>query len=121
MAGLAQLHHAAVVQPQGAVADGLDVAGGVGHVKDGNAAGAQVMHLAHAALAEVDIAHGQGFVHQQDLGVHIDGDGEGQPHYHAAGVRLDGLADEVADFGEGLDIGVALLDLAGGEAEDGAV
>ena len=51
---------------------------GVGDEEDGNAARAQLMHFAHAALAEVDIAHGEGFVHQQDFGVHVDGYGESQ-------------------------------------------
>ncbi len=64
---------------------------------------AQFVHLAHAALAEIDVAHGQGFIHQQDFGIHVDGHGERQPHHHAAGIGLDRLVDEFADLGEGLD------------------
>ena len=93
-----------MVQPQRAVADGLDVADGVGDEQDGDAARAQLVHLAHAALAEIDVAHGQRFIHQQNFGIHIDGHGEGQPHHHAARIRLDRLVDEVADFGEGFDV-----------------
>jgi len=55
------------------------------------------VNLAHAALAEIEVADGQGFVHQQDFGVHIDGHGEGQPHHHAARISLDRLVDEFAD------------------------
>ena len=40
---------------------------------------------------------------------------------HAAGVSFDGLVDELADFGKTFDVFVALLDLAGGESQDGAV
>jgi hypothetical protein len=71
--------------------------------------------LAHAALAKVNVADGQRFIHQQDFGIDIDGHGEGQPHHHPAGVGFHRLIDEVADLREGLDIAVALVDLAGGE------
>ena len=94
----------------------LTSADGVGNEQDGDAARAQFVDLAHAALAEIDVAHGQGFVHQQDFGVHVDGHGEGQPHHHAARIGLDRLVDEVADLGEGFDVLVALVDLPRGEA-----
>ena len=108
-------------QPHSAVADGFDVGDGVGNEEDGDAARAQFVDFAHAALAEIDVAYRQGFVHQQDFGVDIDGDGEGQADYHAARISFDRLIDEVADFGEVFDVFVALVDLAGAEAEDGAV
>ena len=79
------------------------------------------MHLAHATLAKIDVAHRQGFIHQQDFRIHVDGHGERQPHHHAARIRFHRLVDEFADFGEILDIPVALVDLPGGEAQDGAV
>src|ERR1035437_6931669 len=119
--GFADVDHAAVIQPEDAVADGLDVADGVGDEEDGDAALAEFVDLAHAALAEVNVADGEGFIDEEDFGIDIDGDGEGQAHHHAAGVGLDGLIDEVADFGESGDVLVALVDLAGGESEDGAV
>ena len=40
---------------------------------------------------------------------------------YAAGVGFDGLVNERADFGEVFDLLEALVDLSGGEAEDGAV
>ena len=119
--GFADIDHAAVIQPQDAVADRLDVADGVRDEQDGDAALAEFVDLAHAALAEVNVADRQGFVHQQDFGIHVDGHREGQAHHHAARVGLDGLIDEVADLGEGGDVLVALVDLARGEPEDGAV
>jgi hypothetical protein len=79
--------------------------------QDGHAARAELVHLAHAALAEVDVADGERFVNEQDFGVYVDGNGEGQAHDHAARVRLDGLVDEVADLGEVLDLLVAAVDL----------
>src|ERR1035437_7616409 len=119
--GLAELDQSAFVEPEDAIADGLDVGDGVGDKEDGDAAGAQLMHFAHAALAEINIAHGEGFIHEEDFGIDVDGDGEGQTNDHAAGIGLDGLVDEGADLGEALDVFVAFVDLAGGEAEDGAV
>lgn len=79
------------------------------------------MHLSHAALAEVDVADRERFVDQENLGVDVDGDGEGEADGHAAGVGFDGLIDEVANFGEGFDFGVAGVDLGGAKAEDGGV
>src|SRR5262245_15915945 len=87
--GVAQVHHAAVVEPHDSVGDGLDVAGGVGDEHDGDAPGAELVDFAHAALAEVDIAYGQGFVYQQDFRIDADGYGERQTHGHAARISLD--------------------------------
>ena len=65
--------------------------------------GAQLVHLAHAALAEVDVADREGLVDEQDFRVHMDGDGEREADHHAARVGLHGLIDEVADLGELFD------------------
>ena len=89
--------------------------------KDRDAALPQLVNLAHAALAEIDVAHSQGFVHQQNFRIHVDRDRERQAHHHAAGVGLDGLIDEVADLGKGGDILVALVDLARRQPQDRTV
>ena len=119
--GRADLDYAAVIEPHDAVAQSFDVGGGVGDEEHGDAAGAQLMNFAHAALAKVDIAHGEGFIHQQNLGVDVNGDGEGEADGHAARIGLDGLVDELADFGEVFDVAVSLVDLAFGEAQNGGV
>ena len=77
---------------------------GVRDEQDGDAARAQLVHLAHAALAEIDVADGQRFVHQQDFRIDVDGHGERQAHHHAARVGLHRLIDEVADLGEVFDL-----------------
>ena len=117
----ADIDHAAVIEPQDAIADRLHVADGVRNEQDGDTALAEFVDLAHAALAKVNVADGQRFIHQQDFRIDIDRDGEGQAHHHAAGVGLDRLVDEVADFGEGGDVFVPLVDLARGESQDRAV
>lgn len=116
-----ELADLAVVEPHGTVADGFDVANGVRDEEDRDAFGAEFVHLSHAALAEVDVTDGEGFVDEEDLGIDMDGHGEGEADGHAAGVGFDGLVDEVSDFGEGFNFGVAGVDLGGAEAEDGGV
>ncbi len=118
---LAHIDHAAVIQPQYTVADGLHIAHRVGDEKDGDAALPEFVHLAHAALAKINVAHSQSFVHEQNFRVHVDGDRERQPHHHAAGVGLDRLIDKVADLRKRRDVLVALVDLARREPQDRTV
>src|SRR5205814_491799 len=68
---------AAVQQQDGAVGDPLHQPQIVGHKKHGDLALAQFLELADATVGEYGIAHGEGFVHDEDLGVHVDGGGEG--------------------------------------------
>ena len=117
----ADIHHAPVVQPQDAVADRLHVADRVRDEQDRDAALPQFVDLAHAALPEVNVAHRQRLVHQQDFGIHVDRHREGQPHHHAARIGLHRLVDEVADLREGLDVLVALVDLPRGQPQNRAV
>src|ERR1019366_6568076 len=70
--GLADFDEAAFVEPHDAVADGLDVGHGVGDEQDGDVALAQLVDLAHAALAEIDVADGEGFVNEQDFRIDAD-------------------------------------------------
>jgi len=57
------------------------------------------------------LAHGERFVHDEDVRIDVDGDCKRQPHVHAAGVGLDGLIDEVTDVGEREDVVETLLGL----------
>ncbi len=47
------------------------------------------MNLAHAALAEVDVAHREGLVNQQDFRIHVNRHSKREPDDHAARIRLD--------------------------------
>ena len=110
-----------MVQPQNAIADSLHVADGVGDEQNRDAALPQFVDLAHASLPEVNVAYRESFIYQEDFGIHVDRHRKGQAHHHAARVGLDGLIDEVADFGEGRNILVALVDLARREPQNRAV
>ena len=79
------------------------------------------MDLAHAALPEIYVADGQGLVHQQNFGIHMDRHRECEPHDHAARICLDGTIDEVADLREGLDFGEASVHFLSGKAQDRAI
>ena len=58
---------------------------------------------------------------EQDLRLEVGGDGEGQPHIHAARVALDRRVDEPVDLGERDDLVELASDLAAAHAEDRAV
>ena len=88
------------VHPHRFVAVALDHAQSVRHQHDGLAPPLEVRELVEALQAEPLVAHGQHLVDQQHVGVHVDGDGEAQPHVHARRVGLDRRIDEVLDLGE---------------------
>ena len=44
------------------------------------------------------VAHRQDLVYDQDIRVHVNGNGEGQAHEHAGRVGAQGLAQEVAQY-----------------------
>ena len=108
-------------QPQNMVANGLDIGEGVRHEDDSDAASTQLVDPAHTAVAEIGVAHRERLIHEEHLGIHVDGNGESQPHCHAARIRLHRLVDEISDLGELFDCLVAAVDFAFGEAEDGGV
>ena len=68
--------------------------------QQGLAAFLEVADAVEALELEGQVAHGEDFVHEQDVGIDLDGDGEAEADVHAAGVVLDGHVDEVAQFGE---------------------
>ena len=73
----------------------------MGH-KDGRLAlSAEVVHPLQALVLKGLVAHGQDFVHQQDVGIDFRGDGEAQPSQHAAGILFDWIINELFQFGEG--------------------
>ena len=104
-----------------AVSQRLHFGDGVGHEQYRHARVAHLVNFAHAALPEINIAHRKRFIHQQDLGLHVNGDGESQPDGHAAGVSLHWLIDELANFGELLDLGKLRVDLLAREAQNRGV
>ena len=61
---------------------------------------AEVLHPPEAALLELGVADREHLVDEQDLRLEVRGDGEREPHVHAARVALDRRVDELLDAGE---------------------
>ena len=81
---------------------------------------ALALHLQDAVEAfglEVLVADGQNLIDDQDLGAHVDGDGEAQAHVHARRIMLDRHIDVIAQFGEVQDVVKKALGLLAAEAQ----
>ena len=59
-----------------------------------------LVHLAQRLALEGGVADREHLVDEQDLGLEVGGDGEGEPHLHAARVALDRRVEEALDLGE---------------------
>ena len=97
--------HAARVQPQRAVAERRHEVHGVAAEEDRLARGLELEDAVDALLLEAAVAHGERLVEEDHVGQDGRRDREREPHLHARGVRLDGPVEEVAELGEGLDLG----------------
>jgi hypothetical protein len=76
------------------------------------------VHLSQATPLEFGVADGQHFVDDQNLGIEMRCDGEGETDLHAAGVTLDRRIDEPVDAGEFDDLVVAPRHLAVRHSQD---
>ena len=119
--GRAFLVHHATFQQDGAVTVTGDLLGGMGDEQDGGAARDQLLETAEALGLELGVPHGQSLVDDQHVRLDAGRDGKGQPHVHAGRVRLDGPVDELANVGEGFDVGKAPGDFLSADAQDGAI
>ena len=63
-------------------------------------AGSDFLHLAEAALLELRVAHRQDFVDDEQLGLEVRRDREGEPHVHTRRVPLHRRVEEAFDLGE---------------------
>src|SRR5208337_3925436 len=82
---------------------------------------ADLLHFAKTLALKLRIANGQDFVDDQDLGLKMCRDREGQSHIHTATVALNGRIQELLNAGE-LDDPIELpLDLTPRHAKNGAV
>ena len=109
--------HAALVQQHGAIAQALHGAHVVGHQEDRAPFTPQPLEALVALLLKGGVAHGQHLVDQQDVGVHLHGHGERQPHAHPRRVVLELQVDELLEVTEGDDVGEALAHFAATEAQ----
>ena len=70
---------------------------------------------------ELRIAHCEHLVHDEDVGLDVCRDREGETQVHARGVALDGCIDESLDTRKGDDLVEAARHVAAAHSQDGAV
>ena len=80
-----------------------------------------ILHLSEALLLKARVADREHLVDDEDLRLEVRGDGEGQPHVHAARVALHRRVDELLDLGERDDLVELPADFRLAHAEDRAV
>src|SRR5215211_5125900 len=90
---------AAVVDPHRALAQPRQLTGRVAD-EEQRAGAAEIVDPVDALLLEGEVAHRQGLVDDQDLGIDVGANGEGQPHAHASRIEFQRLVHEGADAGE---------------------
>ena len=93
----------------------------MGDEDDRAAARRDLVHLRQRLALEGGVADREHLVDEQDLRLEVGGDGEGEPHRHAARVALDRRVEEALDVGERDDLVEAAADLGAAHAEDRAV
>ena len=81
----------------------FDEAKVVGNEENGGLLFAEFFKFADTAVGEDGVADGEGFIDDKDLGIDVDGGGEGEADIHAAGILFNGTVDVIADFGESFD------------------
>ncbi len=63
-----------------------------------------ILHLAEAALLELNVSNRQDFVDEKDLCVEMGGHGKRQAEVHTRGISFDRRVNELFDPGEGDDV-----------------
>ena len=89
----------------------------MGYEDDGAAISLKASDVVQALALKVKVAHGEHLVDQQHVGLHVDGDREGQPHVHARGVRAQGVVDLLLQLRESHDRVEAALDIGAGKPQ----
>ena len=77
-----------------------------------------VFHPVEAFLLEIEVAHRQNLVDDQDIGVHAGCDREPEADRHAGAVALERRIDELLELGERNDLVHFPADLRARQAED---
>ncbi len=94
------------------VAQPSDLRCGVAHDDDRAPFALELFDLLHALALERFVADCEHFVDEQEVGVDVHGNGEGEPHVHARAVELHLRVDELLDAREvddRVEVGVDLL------------
>ena len=102
--GLSHHLHLAAIEPNHAIANGLYLVQRVRAKENGFASIAQRNDAVKGLACKRAIAHRQGFVNDQNIGVDTGGNGKRQAHIHARRVGFNGLVNEGANVGKRNDV-----------------
>src|SRR5262249_34699339 len=103
------------------VGDLLDESGGVRDDDDRAPLSLELTDAIETLPLEQLVADGEYLVDQQDVGLHVDGDREAEPHVHAGRVEAHLRVDELFQLRERDDLVEAARQLLARHAEDRAV
>src|ERR1051326_3567777 len=78
----------------------------------------ELLNAADATLLKENVAYRKSFVHDQNIGIHMNGDGKREADKHAAGIRLYRTIDKLSDLREFFDRGDPFACLGVGESEN---
>jgi adenylyl-sulfate kinase len=96
---------ASLVEPHGPLTDLRDLRQGVRDEEKRLPPLPEMRHPLVAFAAKALVPDGQDLVHEEDVGIDLGGDGEGQAGRHAGGVSPDRGVEEGLHLGEGRDRG----------------
>src|SRR5882762_4678869 len=109
----------AAVDPNHSFAQPPDLTHLVTYEHNGATALGDLTHFPYALFLELQITHGQHFVHQQNFRLELSSHGEGQTHLHARAEMLERRIDELINLGERHNLIKFALDLALAHAKNG--
>ena len=109
------------VEPQRFVAESLDEAERVRHEQNRFSPALELAEFVQALVGEALIAHGEHLVHEQHVGVDVNGHRKPEAHIHARRVGLHRRVDELLQLGELDDLIEPPGDLALRQAQHDAV
>ncbi len=89
-----------MVDPDHAFAQPTDLTHLVTDEHNGATALGDLAHSSKTLFLELQIAHGQHLVYQQNFGLKLSSDGEGQAHLHARAEMFERRVDELLHLGE---------------------
>src|SRR5579885_1135532 len=113
--------HAPAIDPDCAITEPPDLIHLVADKDDCAAASGDFIHFAETLLLKRQIAHGEHFVHEQNLRLEMRRYSKRQAHLHAGAVVLEWSIQEFDYFGEPDDVIEFAGDLPPAHAENGAI
>src|SRR5262245_21745337 len=107
-----------VIHPYGAIRETADSFQVVRHEQDRDPLLFELLYASNTTLLEENVADGKSLVHDENVGIHVDGHSESQPDEHATRVRFDRSVDEITNLGKLLDRRNAIARLRISEAQN---